>query len=292
MLGTMTTTRSGSDTADGTRPLGPTPATGEPRLDALGRLFAIIDRLRAPGGCPWDREQTIDTMAPGLIEEAYEALEAIEQRNEAGTVEELGDVLNVVGLICRIAADEGRFDIGDAARAAGDKLIRRHPHVFGDAKVTGAEHVLENWERIKQAERATQKTDASALAGVPLALPALQRTHRISKKAISAGFRWDDSAGALRKVAEEVAELTEVFESDGDNQHRLESELGDVLLATAIFGTYLGLDPERATRRALRRFEKRFRHMEASLGDGFRGASLDELMAGWRAAKAQTSDED
>ncbi|MEW6072961.1 MAG: nucleoside triphosphate pyrophosphohydrolase [Planctomycetota bacterium] len=279
------------DHRKGTRPLDPPPATGDERLDALARLLAILDRLRAPGGCPWDREQTVDSMGPSLVEEAHEAQEAIERRDDAGTVEELGDLLVAVGLIGRIASEEGRFDVAAAARAAGDKLIRRHPHVFGDVEVTGSEHVLQNWERIKRDERTAAQEDASALAGVPVALPALQRVQRLSAKAIAAGFRWADDAGALQKVAEEVEELREAFAAGPAGRARLESELGDVLLATAIFATYVGIDPERATRRSLRRFEARFRHMEAAMGERFRGAPLDAMMAAWRAAKESTGEE-
>lgn len=274
------------------RPLDSTPETGDARLDALARLLAIVDRLRSPGGCPWDLEQTVNSMAPSMIEESFEALEAIECGSDPDTAEELGDTLMVIVLICRIAGEEGRFDLGDAARSVGDKLIRRHPHVFGDVEVTGSEHVLSNWERIKKQERADKQEDASILAGVPLAMPVLQRAHRISAKAVASGFRWDDSAGALRKVREEVDELVEVFEAKELDRDRLESELGDVLLAAAFFGNYVGLDPERATRRALRRFERRFRHMEGAMGDGFHGAPLDELMAAWRRAKEATADEE
>ena len=268
------------------RPLDPVPSAGEPRRDALARLLAIVDRLRAPDGCPWDREQTVDSMAPSLIEEAHELVEAIETRSEAGTVEEAGDLLMVVFLICRIAQDEGRFDLAAASQAVGDKLIRRHPHVFGEAEVQGSEHVVANWERIKAEERAAKQEDASALAGVPGAMPALQRAHRIGAKAVAAGFRWDDPEGALAKVAEELEELRAAFAA-GDAE-AMEAELGDLLMAAAFVGNYLKLDPERATRASLRRFERRFRAMEASLGERAREASLDEWMAAWHAAKAST----
>jgi MazG family protein len=267
------------------RPLDPVPPTGEPRLDALERLLAIVDRLRAPDGCPWDREQTVESMASSLVEEAHELVEAIETRSEAATIEEAGDLLMVVFLIGRIAQDDERFDLGDAARAVGDKLVRRHPHVFGDLEVTGSEHVVANWERIKAAERAEKSEDASALAGVPAALPALQRAARIGAKAVAAGFRWESPAGALAKVEEEVRELRAAFDS-GDRA-RLAAELGDVLMATAFLASYLDLDAERATRDALRRFESRFRAMEAELGAGAREATLERWMAAWRAAKAR-----
>ena len=267
------------------RPLEPTPATGEPRTDALARLLAIVDRLRAPDGCPWDREQTVASLAPSLIEEAHELVEAIETESESGTVEEAGDLLMVVFLICRIAQDEGRFDLAAAAGAVGDKLVRRHPHVFGAAEVSGSEHVIANWERIKAAERAEKEADSSALAGVPGAMPALQRAHRIGAKAIAAGFRWDDPEGALAKVAEELEELREAFAA-GDRA-AMEAELGDLLMAATFVGNYLEVDPERATRASLRRFEARFRAMEARLGEGAREATLEQWMDAWHAAKAE-----
>ena len=272
------------------RPLETPPPTGDERVDALARLVAIVDRLRAPDGCPWDREQTVDSMAPSLIEEAHELVEAIETGADEGTVEEAGDLLMVVLLICRIAQDEGRFDLAAAAGAVGDKLIRRHPHVFGGVDVPddiGAAHVISSWERIKAEERRSKDADASALAGVPTALPALQRVHRIGAKAIAAGFRWDDAEGALKKVEEEVAELREAF--DAGDEEQVASELGDVLLAGAFLGTYLEVDPERVTRASLRRFESRFRDMEGMLGERLRDAPLAELIEAWKRAKARTT---
>ena len=193
------------------RPLEEPTPIGEPRADGLRRLIAVVDRLRAPDGCPWDLEQTVASMAPSLVEEAFEALEAIEDGDDAAAVEELGDVLLVVTLVARIAEQDGRFDLGDAARAVSDKLVRRHPHVFGDARADDAAHVLENWEKIKERERKEKRADASALAGVPKTLPALQRANRIGSKAIGAGFRWADADGALAKLEEEVRELREPF---------------------------------------------------------------------------------
>jgi MazG family protein len=270
---------------DRPRAFEPPSTTGDSRLDAFARLIAIVERLRAPDGCPWDREQTVDTMAPSLIEEAHEAVEAIETGNGEGAVEELGDLSMVVALVAQIAAEEERFDFGTVLRAVGDKLIRRHPHVFAEVEVEGSEQAVANWEKIKQGERREKAIDASALAGVPKALPALQRAQRMSSKAIAAGFKWNDADGAFRKVREELEELTEAWES-GDPE-RIEAELGDLLMATAFFAQYADLDPERAMRAALRRFEARFRAMEANLGAKLGSAPLDELMAAWEAAKRQ-----
>lgn len=285
------------------RPLEPTPETGDARLDALARLVAVVDRLRAPDGCPWDLEQTVASMAPSLVEEAHEAVEAIEAGSARATAEELGDVLLVVTLAAKIADQDGSFSLADVARGVADKLIRRHPHVFGDAQVSSTGEVLAAWERIKQEERRERDEDASVLAGVPVALPALQRAARISKKACSTGFRWDDAGGALRKVEEEAGELREAFEaweagggaeaSDAEAEGRaahLEHELGDLLIAAGFLGQYVGIDPERAARGALRRFEQRFRHMEAALGDSVPQADLATWMAAWRAAKVAERD--
>jgi len=275
----------------GPRPLEEPPPTGDARLDALARVLAIVDRLRAPeGGCPWDREQTVASLAPSLVEEAHEAVEAIDHGNDRETAVELGDLLLVITLIAKVAEQDGsRFDVAQVARAIGDKLIHRHPHVFGEVKVDSADQALANWETIKAAERKDARKDASALAGVPVALPALQRAARVSAKAISAGFKWDDVTGALVKVREEVGELERAFAERERAPERVEAELGDVLLATAFLGQYLGIDPEKATREALRRFETRFRHMEERLGERLRGAPLAEMMAAWEAAKGATA---
>ena len=280
----------------------PVPPT-DPRLAAFARLLAVVDRLRAPDGCPWDRQQTVASMAPHLVEEAHEALEAVEAKGDAEVVEETGDLLMVVLLICRIAQDEGRFDLGASAAAIADKLVRRHPHVFGELVAESAEAVLANWEAIKKGERAAKEQDASALAGVPAALPALQRAHRIAGKAISAGFRWSDAGGAWEKLVEEQAELADALDAPGialdaradgkplasaspQELAAVEHELGDVLIAAAFLASYLDLDPERLCREAVRRFERRFREMESSLRAPMKELSLDELTKAWRRAKA------
>ncbi|MEO0652391.1 MAG: MazG family protein, partial [Planctomycetota bacterium] len=205
------------DTSDSTRagrPLELVPTTPDPRTDALLRLIRIVERLRAPDGCPWDREQTLRSLAPTLIEEAHELVEAIEQGNARAEAEEAGDVLLVVALLSQVASEEGRFDLAEAARTVGDKLIRRHPHVFGGVEVDGTGAVVANWEAIKQAERAARKgEDASALAGVPQAMGAVQRAQRLGAKAMATGFRWADARGALAKLREEVDELCEAFEA-------------------------------------------------------------------------------
>lgn len=273
-------------TPTGPRPLTEPAKTGDARLDALARVLAIVDRLRAPDGCPWDREQTVASMAPSLVEEAHEAVEAIDRVQDGDTAEELGDLFLVIALIGKIAEQDGRFDVATIGNAVASKLVRRHPHVFGEVQAGSSEQVLSNWERIKEAERKESRKDASALAGVPVSLPALQRAARVAAKSISAGFRWDDEEGALAKVREELRELDEAWVARDRAPERVEQELGDLLLSAAFLGQYLGIDPEKATRDALRRFETRFRHMESEVGERLRSAPLAELMAAWERAKS------
>ncbi len=272
------------------------PPSGDTRVDALRSLLAIVDRLRAGDGCPWDLKQTLASVAPHLIEESHELLEAVEMAPSAevgNIVEEAGDLLMGIFLLSRIGQDEARFDIARVANAVCEKLIRRHPHVFGEGEAKDAEAALSNWEAIKRAERGAKAEDASALAGAPVAMPALQRAKRLGEKALSAGFRWADARGALSKLKEEMEELEAAFEeAQGPNageveRAHLEHELGDVLLAAAFLGNYVSLDPERAARLALRRFEARFRWMEGALARPLADCSLAEMMAAWGKAKEQ-----
>lgn len=260
------------------------PCLADPRVLEFARLLAVVDRLRAEDGCPWDKKQTLASTAPHLIEEAHETQEAIETSTDAHIAEEAGDVLLNVLLMARIAQDEQRFDLGTVAHAISDKLVRRHPHVFADAVADDADTVLKNWEAIKKAERADKAEDSSAIAGVPAGLPALQRCARISGKAITAGFKWADASGAHAKLHEEVRELDEALLAPNDRA-AIEHELGDVLLAAAFLAKYLDLDPEALCRVALRRFESRFRAMEQTLPRPMATCTLDEMMAHWRRAK-------
>jgi 7-cyano-7-deazaguanine synthase len=261
-------------------------------LDALARVLRLAARLRAPDGCPWDREQTVRTLAPALVEESFEAVDALDELARTGdataAVEEIGDLVFAVALLCQVAAEEGAFDLAAAADHATKKLVRRHPHVFGERRELDPEAALAQWERIKAAERTERGavTDVSALAGVPVALPALQRAARLGTKAMATGFRWPDASGALAKVREEVEELGEAFA--GADRAAVEHELGDVLLATAQLANYLDLDPEACARAAAQRFETRFRSMESELGAAARDATLDQWMAAWGRAKKNT----
>jgi tetrapyrrole methylase family protein / MazG family protein len=281
---------------DSPRP--PAPAQpDDPRVVAFARLLGVVDRLRDPDGCPWDRKQTLRSMAPYLLEEAHEALEAIEREDDADSAEEAGDVLMVVALICRIAEQEKRFDLARAAEAVADKLVRRHPHVFGDVNANSADEALRSWEKVKLSERSEQAKDDSALAGVPLSLPALQRAGRLWSKAVSAGFRWESVAGAVEKLDEEHAELAVELAASGladdakadvspEQRARVEHELGDVLLATAFLAGWLDLEPEAVLRGALRRFEARFRAVENDLPRPMHEHALPEIVDAWSRAKA------
>lgn len=279
-------------------PMNATP-TSDHRAIAFARLLSIVDRLRAPDGCPWDRKQTVESMAPHLVEEAHEVVDAVDGGDPAKIAEEAGDVMMVIALICRIAEEGDRFDLARSAHAVSDKLVHRHPHVFGEVKAETAEQVLANWEAIKKQEREAKQEDASALAGVPVSLPALQRAQRLCGKAVSAGFRWESVAGAVAKVREEQVELDQALRASGlDRDARapatpvqraaVEHELGDLILAAAFLAKYLDLDAEKLARDASRRFERRFRAMESSLAAPLERHSLTELMGAWERAKAQS----
>ena len=268
------------------------------RITSFRLLLGVVDRLRAKeDGCPWDLKQTETSMGPSLVEEACEWIEAIEEGDVKEATAEAGDVLMCTLLMCRIAQDEGRYDLGKAALQSAKKLVHRHPHVFGEEVQTESEGVLSQWEDIKRAEREAEgKVDQSVLSGLPKGLPALTRMARIVSKTTSAGFRWSSVQGAWDKVEEELGELRETLPDDAlaaerkpeladAQKQRIEEELGDLIGAAAILGNYLGLDPERACRMATRRFEHRFRKVEEQLGDSMQGAPIEALEAAWQAAK-------
>ena len=269
--------------------------TDDPRVNAFRLLLGIVDRLREPDGCPWDREQTLESMTPHLLEEAHELAEAIEKDQDQDILGEAGDLLLNVLLVARIAQQDERFDLTHVCDAICAKLIRRHPHVFGDATAENSAQVLDRWEQIKKVERAEADEDSSALAGIPRGMPALLRAMRVSGKAVTAGFRWRDVAGSLDKLREEMGELEaslppEALSSLGSPDlddaawKAIDHELGDVLMAAAFLSSYLGRDPEILVKRALTRFEGRFRAMEADL-DGDLRRDLDELVVAWNQVK-------
>lgn len=252
---------------------------------AFAELVRIMARLRAPGGCPWDREQTHRSIKPYLIEEAYEVAEAIEHGNATELCHELGDLLLQVVFHAEMAAEAGQFTIHDVVQAINEKLVRRHPHVFADAAVADKEEVLRNWSRIKAEER-EESADRSALAGVPRTMPALLRAQRLGEKAAHVGFDWAAPSGVLRKVREEVDELEEALA--GQDRKAVEAELGDLLLALSSLARHLDLRAEDALARSADRFERRFRHMESRLrleGRHLEAAADEEKDALWEEAK-------
>lgn len=256
--------------------------------EAFARLVEIMARLRGPGGCPWDREQTHASIKPYTIEEAYEVAEAIDHGDNEELCRELGDLLLQIVFHAQMAAEEGRFTIVDVVRAINDKLIRRHPHVFADTKVQGTADVLRNWSRIKAEERRAS-SDESALAGVPSSMPQLLRAQRLGEKAAHAGFDWRAASGVQAKLHEELAELDAAVAS-GDRA-AVERELGDLLFAATSLARHLDVSAEEALRKASDRFARRFRRMEAALAAEnreVRGASSAELDELWEQAKRET----
>ena len=253
----------------------------------MDRLLGVMDRLRDPGGCPWDREQTLGTLTPYLLEEAHEVIEAIETGDAAHHKEELGDLLFQVVFQARIAREEGKFDFAQVCDAITEKLTRRHPHVFGDVPVSGSREVVKNWERIKADERkAKGEAPRSAIGGVPVALPALVRAERLTEKAGAVGFDWPDAKSVLAKVREELEELEEAMASG--SAKATEHELGDLLFAVANLGRWVKVHPEEALRATLRRFEARFHFIEDRLrvrGRSPRESTLEEMDALWDEAK-------
>jgi MazG family protein len=259
--------------------------------NAIDRLLGIMDKLRDPGGCPWDREQTLRTLTPYLLEEAHEVIEAIENGDVANHREELGDLLFQVVFQSRITKEEGKFDFAAVCDAIADKLTRRHPHVFGNASVSGSAEVLKNWEVIKAEERKEKGQVRSAIGGVPVALPALVRAERLTEKAGAVGFDWPDAKSVVAKIHEELGELLEAME--GSDKSRIESELGDLLFATANLGRFVKVHPEEALRGTLRRFESRFHYIEEQLqarGKSPRESDLAEMDALWNEAKNRPED--
>jgi MazG family protein len=254
--------------------------------DALERLLGIMQRLRAPDGCPWDREQTLASLRPYVLEETYEVLEAIDADDVAGHREELGDLLLQIVFQAELRREAGAFEFADVADAISDKLVSRHPHVFGDATVRDAEAVLKQWAALKREEKARKGGGQSALEGVPREMPALARADRLTEKASRVGFDWPDAAGARAKVAEELGELDAAIAA-GDRS-AMEHELGDALFALANLARKLGVAPEEALRGTIGRFIGRFTHIEETLAA--RGvppgeASLVEMELIWEEAK-------
>jgi len=253
-------------------------------MDPIRQLVSLVARLRGPDGCPWDRKQTLRTMRPHLIEEAYEVLEAVDAGDDGSLEEELGDLLFNVLLLIRIAEDDGRTSLDRVSARIHDKMVRRHPHVFGDDRVDGPS--LARWEAVKAAEKSAER---SRLDGIPTTAPALMRAHRQGQKAAGVGFDWPDVSGVLDKVDEELAELREAI--DGGDKAEVEWELGDLLLSLASLGRHTRTPAEDALRLAIARFDTRFRAMETAAreaGEALQALDSAELERMWGTAKRTT----
>jgi tetrapyrrole methylase family protein/MazG family protein len=260
---------------------------------AFDTLVSIMDRLRGPGGCPWDREQTVQTVASYLIEEAYEVVDAVRSGEHDKLGEELGDLLLQVVFMARIAAENGWFDMDAVCEGISEKMIRRHPHVFADRQVADSAEVLRNWEDIKKEERGSEP-ERSALDGIPGALPALLKAYRMTQKAAALGFDWQRPADVVAKLREEVEELdAELGSEEGEATERVRRELGDVLFAFANLARHLEVEPEAALQDANGKFMRRFQAIERRLrerGQSMRQLTIEELDRLWDAVKAEETE--
>lgn len=250
------------------------------------QVMTIMRRLRAPGGCPWDAEQSHESLKRYLLEEAYEVIEAIDTGSDKLLKEELGDLLLQPVFHAAIAEERGAFTMDDVLATLADKLIRRHPHVFGDEEIKDSEAQIANWEKIKKAEKGEERR--SALSGIPPHLPALMKAQKITEKASRVGFDWEHVDQVMAKVLEELHEFEEALAQG--RQDRMEAELGDLLFAIVNLGRFLSLDPEEALRKTITRFQSRFSHIEEQLhirGRHLQDASLDEMEELWIEAKSR-----
>ena len=245
-------------------------------------LVSLMTRLRGPDGCPWDRKQTLPDLKPYVIEEAYEVVDAIDRDDRAALLEEIGDFLLEAVFITEITREEGTFDIYDSITAIHDKLVRRHPHVFGDVEAKDAEQVLVNWEKLKRDERKAE--NKSVLSGVPQSLPALLKASRLTEKAARVGFDWRRTDDVFHKLDEEIAELREAVAS-GDTSH-VHEEIGDLLFTVANIARKVNVNPEEALQSTNRKFQRRFEAMESRAEHHLDTLSLEELDRLWDEAKA------
>ena len=263
--------------------------------EAFDELVAVMARLRAPGGCPWDREQTYSSLSQYLLEEAYETFDAIHEADETGNTanlrEELGDLLLQVVFHATIGAERGDFTIDDVANGVTQKLVLRHPHVFGDAKLENAEDVLNNWDMLKANERAAsgkeEKIHESILDEVPVHFPALLEALKVTKKAAKVGFDWQDTGQIFEKIEEEIAELHEAVQTKQSKD--IGEEIGDLLFAVVNLARRLDIEPETALKTTNRKFRKRFRYIEDGLkaaGKTIDDSDLEEMDQLWNQAKS------
>lgn len=257
-------------------------------LPPIVRLVEIMRILRSPQGCPWDHKQTLQSLRKYLVEESHEVLDAIDSGDRAKLCDELGDLLLQVVFQAQLCAEEKAFTFDDVATGISEKLVRRHPHVFGDIDVSGADEVLRNWEQIKRTEKTGEdEAPRSALAGVPRSLPALHRAHLVQERAARVGFDWDRVDGAMDKLDEEIAEVREAVA--GGDANRVRDELGDLLFATVNVSRFLGHNPEDVLHGSIAKFSRRFQAVEDEVhrqGRKLADCSLAELDAIWDRVKA------
>ncbi|MCF8237246.1 MAG: nucleoside triphosphate pyrophosphohydrolase [Saprospiraceae bacterium] len=245
--------------------------------EAFGRLCTIMDELREQ--CPWDKKQTLGSLRNLTIEETYELADAILDEDLPGVKEEIGDLMLHMVFYARIAEEQQAFDIADALHAICDKLIERHPHIYGDVEVADAEEVKQNWEKIK-----LKTGKKSVLEGVPLSLPAMVKAFRMQEKTAQVGFEWDRPDQVWEKVMEEILELREALDG-GHGEERVEEEFGDVLFSLINYARFIKVDPETALERVNRKFKKRFEYIEAHAGRDLKTMNLDEMDVLWEEAK-------
>ena len=253
----------------------------------IERLLEIMRQLRGPGGCPWDREQTIDSLKSDLIEETYEVIDAIESGDRAELCGELGDLLLQVVFQAQICTEAGEFTFDDVVTGIADKLVRRHPHVFGDVQAETAGDVLRNWEKIKKTEKSAE-TPRSLVEGIPRHLPALAKANLVQKRVARAGFEWDEISGVVDKLDEELAEVKDAMAQKDDAAIR--EELGDLMFSVVNLSRYLGHEPEELLNENIAKFMRRFQSLENRLhaeGREIEKCSLEELDAVWVAVKAE-----
>ncbi len=259
--------------------------------DGFARLVAIMARLRAPGGCPWDREQNFDTIKPYLLEETYEVMDAIDARDFEGLEDELGDLLLQAVFFAQMASEEGRFDISGSLEAINSKLVRRHPHVFAEGNAKTSADVIRRWDEIKAEEREAKAKPRpkGLLAGVPRSLPALVEAQRIAGRAAGSGFDWPNIEQVFDKLREELAEL-DAARANG-KPREIEDELGDLLFVVVNIARFLNVDPEQALRKTNAKFRTRFAHVEAGVeaaGKTLSEAGIEEMERLWQEAKRPT----
>jgi XTP/dITP diphosphohydrolase len=248
------------------------------KLEAFGRLLKIMDELREQ--CPWDKKQTLESLRHLTIEETYELADAILENNLDELKGEIGDIMLHMVFYAKIADEQGAFDIEDVLNFLCEKLIRRHPHIYGDTKVENEEQVKANWEKIK-----LQEGKKSILSGVPNSLPAVVKAYRIQEKAKQVGFEWENKEQVFDKVNEEMAELQEVVYDENSKQERLEEEFGDLMFSLINYARFLKVDPELALERTNRKFIKRFQYIEENAPKDLQEMSLEEMDALWNEAK-------